>query len=118
MLRMVLTRCASLPSSDLMRLSSRGGGTREAGGTVTKSLVYRVSTHQIRRGRRTDRSSTSQGSAETLCARNKGANREVSKGECFNDWEGGDTTIPSPGKLPKQALPGMGLHNLIHGRQA
>ena len=31
---------------------------------------------------------------------------------------GGDTTIPSPGKTPKQPLPGMGLHDPLHGRQA
>ena len=58
-----------------------GGGTREAGSTVAESLLalYQVGTHQIRRRRRTARSSTSQGSAEPLCARSKGANREVSE---------------------------------------
>ena len=65
--------------------SSRGinGGTREAGGAVAESLVapYRVGTHQIRRGRRAGRSSTSQGSAEPPCARIKGTNREVSEGK-------------------------------------
>ena len=30
---------------------------------------------------------------------------------------GGDTTIPSPGRSPKQALPGIGLHDPLHGRQ-
>ena len=62
---------------------SGGGGTREAGSTVAGSLValYRVGTHQIRRGRRAGRSSTSQGSAEPLCARIKGANGEVSEGK-------------------------------------
>ena len=60
-----------------------GGGTQEAGGTVAESLIvlYRVNTHQIRRGRRAVRSSTSQGSDEPLCAKIKGANREVSEGE-------------------------------------
>ena len=60
---------------------SGGGGTREAGSTVAESLValYRVGTHQIRRGRRAARSSTSQGSAELLCTRIKVANREVSE---------------------------------------
>ena len=60
-----------------------GGGTREAGNTVAESLVvlYRVGTHQIRRRRRADRSSTSQGRAEPLCARITGLNREVSEGE-------------------------------------
>ena len=63
--------------------SSGGGGTQEAGSTVADSLVafYRVGTHQIQRGRRTARSSTSQGSAETLRVRVKGANREVFEGK-------------------------------------
>ena len=35
------------------------------------------------------------------------------------DWgEGGDTTISSPGRSPKQPLPGMRLHDPLHGRQA
>ena len=57
---------------------------REAGSTVAESLIalYRVGTHQIRRAPREARSSTSQGSAELLCARIKGgANREVSEGK-------------------------------------
>ena len=32
--------------------------------------------------------------------------------------EGGDTTISSPGKSPKHPLPGIGLHDPLHGRQA
>ena len=32
--------------------------------------------------------------------------------------EGGDTTISSPGRSPKQLLPGMRLHDSLHGRQA
>ena len=32
--------------------------------------------------------------------------------------EGGDVTISSPGRSPKQSLPGIGLHDLLHGRQA
>ena len=32
--------------------------------------------------------------------------------------EGGDTTIPFLGKSPKQPLPGIGLHDPLHGRQA
>ena len=61
----------------------RCDGTRDAGSIVAESLValYRVGTHQIRRRRRAARSSTSQGSAEPLCARIKGANREVSEGQ-------------------------------------
>ena len=49
------------------------GGTRKAGSTVAESLValYRVGTDQIRRRRRAARSSTSQRSAEPLCARIK-----------------------------------------------
>ena len=81
-LRLVFTRCASLPSSNLV-CPLGGGGTREAGSTVGESLValYRVGTHQIRRGRRAPRSSKSQGSAEPLCAGIKGTNREVSEGK-------------------------------------
>ena len=32
--------------------------------------------------------------------------------------ERGDTTISSPGWSPKQPLPGIGLHDPLHGRQA
>ena len=62
---------------------SKGGGTREASSTVAERLVvlYRVGTHQIQRRRRAARSSTSQRRAEPLCARIKGANREVSEGK-------------------------------------
>ena len=61
----------------------RCGGTQEARSTVAETLValYRVGTHQIRRRQRAARRSTSQGSAEPLCARIKGANREVSEGK-------------------------------------
>ena len=31
--------------------------------------------------------------------------------------EGGDTTIMSPGRSPKQPLPRIGLHDPLHGRQ-
>ena len=60
-----------------------GSGTREAGSTVAESLVvlYRVRTHQIRRRRRAALSFTSQERAESLCARIKGVNREVSDGK-------------------------------------
>ena len=60
-----------------------GGGTREAGSTVAERLVvlYGVGTHQICRRQRVARSSTSQGRAEPLCARIKGANLEVSEGK-------------------------------------
>ena len=66
---------------------SRGGATREAGSTVAESLtaLYRVGTHQIRRGRRAVQSSTSYGSAKPLCATTKDANREVSKGKLISD---------------------------------
>ena len=44
---------------------------------------------------------------------------EVSKKYTHIDyWGGGDTTIPSPGRSPKQPLPGIGLHDPLHGRQA
>ena len=75
-------RSPPLLSSNLAPFG-RCGGTREAGSTVAESLVvlYRVGTHQIRRRRGEARSSTSQGRAEPLCARIKGANREVSEGK-------------------------------------
>ena len=59
------------------------GGMRKARSAVVESLValYRVVRHQIRRGRREARSSTNQGSAEPLCVRIKGTNREVSEGK-------------------------------------
>ena len=76
-------------ASSELRFSAlrEGGGTREVGSPVAESLValYRVGTHQIRRGRRAARSSTSQESAEPLYARIKGANREVSEGKAISD---------------------------------
>ena len=77
-LRMVLPLGARLFRSPLW-CPSGGGGKREAGSTVAESLValYRVGTHQIRRGRRATGSLTCQGSAEPLCTRIKGANREL-----------------------------------------
>ena len=64
-----------------------GGGTREAGSTVAESpvVLYRVGTHRIRRRWSVARSLTSQGRAEPLCARIKGANREVSEGKLISD---------------------------------
>ena len=38
--------------------------------------------------------------------------------ERLNDWGGGDTTIPSPGRSQKQPLPGIGLRDPLYGRQA
>ena len=66
---------------------SGGGDTREAGRTVAESLLAldRVGTHQIQRERKALRSSTSQGSAEPLCARIKGANQEASEGKLISD---------------------------------
>ena len=80
--RVLFSRCAPLPSSNLVPFG-RCGGTREAGNTVAESLVvlYRGCTHQIRRRRRAARPPTSQGRAEPLYARIKGANREVSEGK-------------------------------------
>ena len=37
---------------------------------------------------------------------------------CSTIGEGGDTTIPSPQRSPKHPLPGIGLHDPLHGRQA
>ena len=64
------------------------GGWRHARGREhCESLVvlYRVGTHQIRRRRRAARSLTSQGRAEPLCARIKGASREGSEGKLMSD---------------------------------
>ena len=41
------------------------------------------------------------------------------RNRAFQRWGGGgDTTIPSPGRSPKQPLPGIGLHDTLHDRQA
>ena len=37
---------------------------------------------------------------------------------CSTIGEGGDTMIPSPRRSPKHPLPGIGLHDPLHGRQA
>ena len=37
---------------------------------------------------------------------------------CSTIGEGGDMTIPSPGRSPKHHLPGIELHDPLHGRQA
>ena len=57
------------------------GGTREAGGSIAKSVValYQFCSHQIWRGLREARSSTSQESAGPLCPRIRSANWEVSE---------------------------------------
>ena len=85
---MVFHRCAPLPSSNLVPFG-RCGDTREARSTVAESLValYRVGTHQIRRRWRGARSSTSQGSAELLCARNNAANL-MSDHDIFSSYWG------------------------------
>ena len=59
----------------------KGGGMRKARDSVAESPDLWVSTHQIRRVRKAARSLTSQRSAETLCAKVKCANREVSEGK-------------------------------------
>ena len=64
--------------------TSRGGGTREERNTlIAERLVAlnRVGTRHIRRARRAALTSMSQGSVEPLCARIKGANREVTEGK-------------------------------------
>ena len=48
---------------------------------ATPGRLYRVSKKQIWPRQRKYRSSTSQGSAEPLCARTKGTNRDVSEGK-------------------------------------
>ena len=37
---------------------------------------------------------------------------------CSTIGEGGDTLILSPRRSPKQPLPGIGLHDPLHGRQS
>ena len=71
---------APLPSSNLVPLGRVAARERQ-GTPVVKSLVvlHRVGTHQVRRRWREARSSTSQGRAEPLCERIKGANRQVSE---------------------------------------
>ena len=71
-------------SSELQLSALREVAARERQGALSREklvALYLVGTHQIQRGRRAARSSTSQGSAELLCARIKGANREVSEGK-------------------------------------
>ena len=83
-----------LPSSNLVpfgrwwHATSRGqrqrrgkSGRAQQHTQAYRRTLYRVSKHQIRRGRRTTRLSTSQGSAEPLCARIKGANRKIYVGK-------------------------------------
>ena len=38
--------------------------------------------------------------------------------ECFNDWGGRGYDDSVPGRSPKQPLPGIGLHDPLHDRQA
>ena len=76
---MVFTRCASF-EQHLIWCPPGGGATREAGGTVAESLINQGSTYQIRQRQRAALFSTSHGNAEPLCARIKGASREVSEG--------------------------------------
>ena len=88
-LRMAFTRCASseLQIGTLRELVARGGHCRgkpdraQQHRQAFRGTLYRVSKHQIRRGRWVNRYLMSQGSAEPLCTRIKDANREVSKGQ-------------------------------------
>ncbi|CAM9850098.1 unnamed protein product [Ascophyllum nodosum] len=84
-------RCAPLPSALHRRWWHARGRDQCRGEPIV--VLYRVGTHQIRRGRRAAQSSTSQGITESLCARIKGgANREVSEGKTdrclFSSYEG------------------------------
>ena len=38
--------------------------------------------------------------------------------ESFNDWGGAGIRDSVPGRSPKNHLPGIGLHDPLHGRQA
>ena len=87
---------APLPSSNLVpfwrwwrargREHCRGKPGREQQHVQAyRGTRYRASKHQIRRGQRAARSSTSQGSAEPWRTRIKSANREVSEGKADSD---------------------------------
>ena len=106
-----------LSSSNLVPFG-KFGGTREAGSTIGESQValYRVGTHQIRRRRRAARSSTSQRSAEPLCARIKGANGRFLKEKLISDhglfysFEGQQGAANECGRVfPAGAEPGSPL---------
>ena len=94
---------------------SGGGGTREAGSTIiAKSLValYREGTHQIRRGRRAARSPTSQGSAEPLRVRAKGAKRRFLGGKLNSDLSARVDTARRTGKIRGDF---SGMHRALDG---
>ena len=84
-LRMVFTRCAS---SELQFEALREVVVREKQGALSRkdwegtAALYRVSAYQVRGGPRAARSSTSQGSAATPCARVNGANRVIYEAKC------------------------------------
>ena len=87
---MMFTRCnsAELQMGALRELVARRGhcrrgklGRAQQDGQAFLGTLYRVGKHQIRRGRRATRSSTSQRSPEPLWARIKGVTREVSEGK-------------------------------------
>ena len=90
-LRMVFTRCAPLPSSNLVpfgrRWYARGRGhchcPGKPGRAQEHAQAYRGTLYRVdsQRGRRAVRSTKSPGSAQPLCVRIKGANLEVFEGK-------------------------------------
>ena len=63
----------------------------------------------------TDRSSPSPELSDHLRGKSE---RRVLSARGSTIGEGRDATILSPGRSPKQPLPGIGLHDPLHGRQA
>ena len=111
-------RCLPLPCSNLVPFGRwrHARGREHCRGELVSARS--VGTLQIRRERRAVRSSTSQGSAEPLCARIKGANREVSEGKAdLRPWYVFFLRRPARSgervNLVAPALPAQGLHH--HG---
>ena len=84
------------------------------GGSCT--AVWEILVNTFRLGQNTLCKDAEREAEDTRC---KQRDRDGDKLYVKNDWgEGGDTTIPSPGRSTKQPLPGMELHDPLHARQA
>ena len=107
---LTLKRCNQFGA--LREEGGRGHYRGKSGRALKDAQAYRVtfyreSKHRIWRGRRAARSSTSQGSAEPLCARIKGANREVSEGKA-DLWPRSVSFLREPSRSGKRA----GFHQI------